>query len=70
MFGKWIRYARLSKHLSRKALADLAGVGECSIYFWEENRRAVRAEILFRLELALGLKAGYFARKWRESVRK
>ena len=37
-FGRRLRHLRKEKKLSAEELAELANVGQSSVYFWELNR--------------------------------
>ena len=54
--GPLLRYHRERAGLSRRALADLSGVGETAIYDAEKGKPTVRLDTLLALLSALNLK--------------
>ena len=55
MFGKNLKYYRLKKNLSMKALADKVGVSNMAISNYESGKRTPDIMILRKLAEALGI---------------
>jgi transcriptional regulator with XRE-family HTH domain len=57
--GARIKSTRLSKNMTRKQVADRAGLNEMTIYFYEANKRIPSAPTLGKIALVLGTNVDY-----------
>lgn len=59
-FSTRLRELRTEKGISQKKLADLAGISQASIFYWEKGTRKPKLEQLYRIASALGVSPNEF----------
>lgn len=59
-FSTRLRELRTEKGISQKKLADLAGISQASIFYWEKGTRKPKLEQLYRVASALGVSPNDF----------
>lgn len=59
-FSKKLHELRTERGLSQKKLADLAGISQTSIFYWEKGSRKPKVEQLYRIAAALGVDPDVF----------
>lgn len=59
-FSKKLYELRTERGISQKKLADLAGISQASIFYWEKGSRKPKMEQLYRIAVALGVDPDVF----------
>ncbi len=54
-YGAWLHYLRTSKKITQQELADLTGIPQRTIAYWERSGKLAGREVIFKLARALGV---------------
>jgi transcriptional regulator with XRE-family HTH domain len=62
-YGAWLHHLRKERKLTQQALADLVGVPQTTLGYWERTGKLSGREIIFRLAKALGVSVNQLLRE-------
>ncbi|HOX58132.1 MAG TPA: helix-turn-helix transcriptional regulator [Candidatus Paceibacterota bacterium] len=54
-YGAWLQHLRKEKGLSQDALAEMTGVPQSTLAYWERTGKLTGRETIFKLAKALGV---------------